>query len=96
MLFRFGFTRFVVVVVVVVVVLRRMLFRSLYVSHMASFSRRMKDIVFFSEHLSPATKIDVLGNSDGSCSFNNKLISAIRNYTRKPQFFPPHARNYLI
>ena len=44
--FRFGFTRFVVVVVV----LRRMLFRSLYVSHMASFSRRMKDIVFFSEH----------------------------------------------
>ena len=46
--FRFGFTRFVVVVVVVV--LRRMLFRSLYVSHMASFSRRMKDIVFFSEH----------------------------------------------
>ena len=45
--FRFGFTRFVVVVVVVV--LRRMLFRSLYVSHMASFSRRIKDIVFFSE-----------------------------------------------
>ena len=43
--FRFGFTRFVVVVVV----LRRMLFRSLYVSHMASFSRRFKDIVFFSE-----------------------------------------------
>ena len=47
--FRFGFTRFVVVVVVVVVVLRRMLFCSLYVSHMASFSRRIKDIVFFSE-----------------------------------------------